>query len=277
MSILKLLIVEGNTKEENSNFNKAGCVPQSENFKQHVKMIEPNCEMDIVEPNDDSTVSKIISSLKKYDGIVLTGSTLRINDESNEVKKHINFVKTCFKHEKKIFAACWGLQVAVTAAGGKCRVAPSGPHVGIAYDIELTKEGKKHKLYTSKPHKFTTPAFNYDEVETPPNNAVLLASNKINKFEALHFTVGNSEIWGLQYHPEIPYDYMIKLIKHRSKKLIDNKSFKNETEINQHISLIEKAKVQLKDDIRLLELKNWINYLKKIIKINLLFPLFHLT
>ena len=262
MSILKLLIVEGNTKEENSNFNKAGCVPQSENFKQHVKMFEPNCEIDIVEPGDDSAISKIITSLKKYDGIILTGSTLRINDESNEVKKHINFVKTCFKHEKKIFAACWGLQVAVTAAGGKCRVAPSGPHVGIAYDIELTNEGKKHKLYASKPHKFITPAFNYDEVEIPPNNAVLLASNKINKFEALHFTVGNSEIWGLQYHPEIPYDYMIKLIKHRSKKLIDNKSFKNETEINQHISLIEKAKVQLKDDIRLLELRNWLNHLK---------------
>ena len=233
------------------------------NFKQHVKKLEPNCEIDIVEPGDDSTISKIITSLKKYDGIILTGSTLRIDDFSNEVKKHINFAKTCFKYEKKIFAACWGLQITVNAAGGKCRVAPSGPHVGIAYDIELTNEGKKHKLYSSKPHKFTTPAFNYDEVEIPPNNAVVLASNKINKFEALHFTVGNSEIWGLQYHPEIPYDYMIKLIKHRSKKLIDNKSFKNETEINQHISLIEKAKVQLKDDIRLLELKNWINYLKE--------------
>ncbi|HIN07891.1 MAG: type 1 glutamine amidotransferase [Pelagibacteraceae bacterium] len=263
MSILKLLVVEGNTKEENSNFNKAGCVPQSENFKQHIKMFEPNCEINIVEPGDDSAISKIIDSLKKYDGIILTGSTLRIDDFSNEVKKHIDFAKTCFKHEKKIFAACWGLQITVNAAGGKCRVAPSGPHVGIAYDIELTNEGKKHKLYSSKPHKFTTPAFNYDEVEIPPNNAVVLASNKINKFEALHFTVGNSEIWGLQYHPEIPYDYMIKLIKHRSKKLIDNKSFKNETEINQHISLIEKAKVQLKDDIRLLELKNWINYLKE--------------
>jgi len=262
MSILKLLIVEGNTKEENSNFNKAGCVPQSENFKQHVKMFEPNCEINIVEPGDDSAISKIIVSLKKYDGIILTGSTLRIDDFSNEIKKHINFVKTCFKHEKKIFAACWGLQIAATAAGGKCRVAPSGPHVGIAYDIELTDEGKKHKLYSSKPHKFTTPAFNYDEVEIPPNNAVVLASNKINKFEALHFTVGNSEIWGLQYHPEIPYDYMIKLIKYRSQKLINNKSFKNETEINQHISLIEKAKAQLKDDIRLLELKNWLNYLK---------------
>jgi len=262
MNKLKLLIVEGNTKEENLNFNNAGCVSQSENFKQHIRSLDPNSEIDIIEPVNDNSISKIIPSLKKYDGIILTGSTLRIEDNSDEVKKHIEFVKTCFKHDKRIFAACWGLQVAVTAAGGKCRVAPKGVHVGIAYDIELTNEGKKHKLYSSKPHKFTTPAFNYDEVEIPPNNAVVLASNKINKFEALHFTVGNSEIWGLQYHPEIPYDYMIKLIKHRSKKLINNKSFKNETEINQHISLIEKAKVQLKDDIRLLELKNWLNYLK---------------
>jgi len=263
MSILKLLIVEGNTKEENSNFNKAGCVPQSENFKQHVKMFEPNCEINIVEPSDDSAISKIIASLKKYDGIILTGSTLRIDDFSNEIKKHINFVKTCFKHEKKIFAACWGLQIAATAAGGKCRVAPSGPHVGIAYDIELTDEGKKHKLYTSKPHKFTTPAFNYDEVEILPNNAVVLASNKINKFEALHFAVGNSEIWGLQYHPEIPFDYMIMLIKYRSQGLIDKKVFKSQNEINQHIDSIELAKAELKDDMRTRELKNWLDYLKR--------------
>jgi len=263
MSILKLLIVEGNTKEENSNFNKAGCVPLSENFKQHIKSLEPNSEIDIVEPGNDNSILKIISSLKKYDGVVLTGSTLRIEDASDEVKKHIEFAKTCFKHEKKFFAACWGLQVAVTAAGGKCRVAPNGAHVGIAYDIELTEEGKKHKLYSSKPNKFTSPGFNFDEVEIPPNNAVLLATDKINKFQALHFKVGNSEIWGLQYHPEIPYDYMIKLIKHRKQRLLNIKSFKNENEIQQHITSIEREKNQLTDDMRTLELKNWLNYLKE--------------
>ena len=259
---LKLLIVEGNTKKENINFNNAGCVPQSQNFKLHIKKLEPNSEIDIVEPRNDHSILKIISSLKKYDGIVLTGSTLRIEDTSDEVKKHIEFVKTCFKYEKKFFAACWGLQVSVTAAGGKCRVAPKGAHVGIAYDIELTNEGKKHKLFDFKPHKFTTPAFNYDEVEIPPNNSVLLASNKINKFEALHFTVGNSVIWGLQYHPEIPYDYMIKLIKHRSKRLIDKNVFKNQNDIDQHIKTIEEAKTKLNDNMRTLELKNWLNYLK---------------
>ena len=148
------------------------------------------------------------------------------------------------------------------AAGGKCRVSPKGPHVGIAHDIKLTEAGKKHKIYLSKPEKFTTPAFNYDEVEVPPKNSILLASDKINKFQALHFFVGKSEIWGLQYHPEIPYDYMIKLIKHRSKGMLEKNVFKSQDEIDQHINSIEKANFNLSDDARTIELKNWINYLK---------------
>jgi len=262
MNKLKLLIVEGNTKEENTNFNSAGCISQSQNFKQHIEELQPNSEIDIVEPVDENSISKIFSSLKKYDGIVLTGSTLRLEKDIKEVKKHIEFAKICFKQEKKIFAACWGLQITVMAAGGKCRVAPKGPHIGIACDIELTREGKKHKIYSNKPEKFTTPAFNYDEVEIPPKNSILLASDKLNKFQALHFFVGKSEIWGLQYHPEIPYNYMIKLIKYRSKGLIDKNVFKNQDEISKHINLIDKAKIKLTDDMRTIELKNWLNYLK---------------
>ena len=262
MNKLNLLIVEGNTKEENINFDNAGCVPQSKNFAQHINKLKPNCEIDIVEPGNDKSISKILLSLKKYDGVVLTGSTLRIEEKSKEVKKHIDFAKKLFEYEKKIFAACWGLQITVTAAGGKCRVSPNGAHVGIAHDIKLTEEGKKHALFKSKAHVFTTPAFNYDEVENPPNNSVLLASNKINKFEALYFTVGKSEIWGLQYHPEIPYDYMIKLIKHRSKKMIERNVFKNQNEIDEHIKSINEAKISLSDESRTLELKNWLEYIR---------------
>ena len=57
MNKLKLLIVEGNTKEENVNFGNAGCVPQSQNFKKHLQKIEPNSEIDIVEPIDDNATS----------------------------------------------------------------------------------------------------------------------------------------------------------------------------------------------------------------------------
>ena len=262
MKKLNILIVEGNIDEENINFHKAGCVTQSENFKIHIQKLEPNCTIDIVKPGDDNSISKIASSLKKYNGIVLTGSTLRVNDNNSEIKKHIEFAKTCFNYDKKFFAACWGLQITTIAAGGKCRVSPKGAHVGIAYDIELTEEGKKHKLYLSKPQKFTTQAFNHDEVEIPPPNSILLASDKINKFQALQFKVGKSEIWGLQYHPEIPYDYMVKLIKHRSKRLIKKNIFKNENEIEEHVNSIEKAKTELNDDIRTIELKNWLDYLE---------------
>jgi len=263
MNKLKILIVEGNTKEENINFGSAGCVPQSENFKFHVKKIEPNSEIEIVAPGDDQSISKIVKSLKKYNGVILTGSTLRVNDNNSEIKKHIQFAKKCFENEQKIFAACWGLQITVTAAGGKCRVSPNGPHIGIAQDIKLTDEGKKHDLFLLKQQKFTTPAFNHDEVEDPPNNSILLASDKINKFMALQFNVGKSEIWGLQYHPEIPYDYMIKLIKHRSKGLIDKNFFKDINEVNSHLKVIEEAKTALEDDVRTVELKNWINHIKK--------------
>jgi len=262
MNKLKLLIVEGNTNEENINFDVAGCIPQSENFKKHIKKIEPSSEIDIVSPGDDKSIIKIIASLKKYSGIVLTGSTLRVNDNSKEIKKHIQFAQKCFENEQKIFAACWGLQITVTAAGGKCRVSPNGAHIGIAQDIKLTEEGKKHGLFSSKNQKFTSPAFNHDEVETPPSNSILLAGDKINKFMAIQFNVGKSEVWGLQYHPEIPFDYMMKLIRYRSKGLIEKNIFKDLDNINSHLEIIKKAKIKLKDDIRTLELKNWLNHIK---------------
>ena len=89
-----------------------------------------------------------------------------------------------------------------------------------------------------------------------------MASDKINKFQALHFNVGKSEIWGLQYHPEIPYDYMIKLIKHRSKGMLEKNVFESQSDINNHINSIKKENSKLSDDMRTIELKNWLNYLK---------------
>ena len=91
----------------------------------------------------------------------------------------------------------------------------------------------------------------------------MLASTNINKFAALHFTAGKSEVWGLQYHPEIPYSYMIRLLKHRKKRLINNKSFENENKLNEHIDLITKEDLITNDNSRTLELKNWLDYIKK--------------
>ncbi len=186
---------------------------------------------------------------------------MNIYDNTIEIKRQIDFAKKLFEFEKKILAICWGLQLIATASGGKVKKSNTGTQVGIAVDIELTSDGLKHPMYTSKLKKFTTPAFNFDEVVKPPENSVHLAFNKTNKIQGLAFKSGKCDIWGLQYHPEIHYDYMIRLINDRRKKLIKKECFKNDEEIDHHINFIKKERDILDDEFRLLEIKNWLKNL----------------
>ncbi len=50
-------------------------------------------------------------------------------------------MKECQKKIKKILAICWGMQVAVTAAGGEVKKATKGSHRGIASNIEINENG----------------------------------------------------------------------------------------------------------------------------------------
>jgi GMP synthase (glutamine-hydrolysing) len=169
-------------------------------------------------------------------------------------------MKECFKNVKKILAICWGMQVAVTAAGGEVKKGINGSHIGIANDIELTKEGLSNLFYKDKNNKFNTPAFNFDEVVTLPIGATHLASNKINKIQGLHFNSGVSEVWGIQYHPEITYEKMVNIIKFRKDVLINKRNrFKDDTEVNKHINFIEEEIKISEKNSRMLELRNWLN------------------
>jgi GMP synthase (glutamine-hydrolysing) len=151
------------------------------------------------------------------------------------------------------------MQVAVTAAGGEVKKA-YGSHIGIANKITINDRGLRHALYKGKDKIFNSPAFNFDEVVSLPKNAVCLASNEINKVQSLYFEVNNSKIWGLQYHPEITYEKMISLIEFRKDRLIANRRvFKDEKEIQNHISFIKNEIKVSNKELRMLELKNWLN------------------
>ena len=165
------------------------------------------------------------------------------------------------KKVKNILAICWGMQVAVTVAGGEVKKADSS-HIGIANAITINENGLNHPLYKNKDQKFNSPAFNFDEVKTLPKDAICLASNKINKVQSLYFQINDTKIWGLQYHPEITYEKMISLIEFRKDRLINNrKVFKNEKEINNHISFI-RDEISISDKKkRMTELNNWLNNL----------------
>ena len=168
-------------------------------------------------------------------------------------------MKECQKKVKNILAICWGMQVAVTAAGGVVKRGQNGSHRGIAHEIIINENGLKHPLYKDKDKIFNTPAFNYDEVATLPSNATLLSSNKVNNVMGINFKSELSNIWGIQYHPEITYEKMITLINFRKENLINNKSFNDENDLNTHIKIIEDEIKITNKDLRMRELKNWLD------------------
>ncbi len=258
----KILIVEGNLKEENNNFSKSGIPTHTESLKESLSFFTNSLDLDVINPSSDTNINSVIKDLKKYDGLIWGGSSLNIYNDTIEIRRQIEFMKECFKNIKRILAICWGMQVAVTAAGGEVKKSNNGVHIGIAQNISVNENGIKFPLYKNKKNIFNSPAFNFDEVATIPKDSTILASNKVNKVQSLNFETGISQIWGLQYHPEITYDKMIRLIKFRKDRLINvRKAFNNEKEIEEHINLIKEENKISEKSSRLLELQNWLNYI----------------
>ena len=256
-----ILIVEGNLREENHSFSEVGIQTHTESLKDSLNYFTNELTFDVVNPSSDQNIQLISDKLQKYDGLIWGGSSLNIYNDTPEIRRQIEFMRDCQKKVKKILAICWGMQVAVTAAGGQVKKAINS-HIGIANEIEINENGLKHPLYINKEKKFNSPAFNFDEVVKLPKNGICLASNKINKIQSLYFEINNTKVWGLQYHPEITYEKMISLIEFRKDRLIKNrKVFKNITDVEKHILFIKKEILVTNKEKRMLELKNWLNQL----------------
>ena len=257
----KLLIVEGNLREENQSFSEVGIQTHTQSLQDSLNHYSKDLQYDVVNPSSDESLETVKDKLLNYDGLIWGGSSLNIYNDTPEIRRQIEFMKECQKKVKNILAICWGMQVAVTAAGGEVKKA-EGSHIGIANEITINENGLNHPIYKNKEKRFNSPAFNFDEVKTLPQNAVCLASNKINKVQSLHFKVNETNVWGLQYHPEITYEKMISLIEFRKDRLIENrKVFNNEQDVDSHISFIKNEILISDKEKRMLELKNWLNQL----------------
>jgi len=256
----KILIVEGNLREENQNFSTSGIQTHTQSLQDSLANFTNELDMDVVNPSSDEDIDIKAKELNKYDGLIWGGSSLNIYNDTPEIRRHIQFMKECQKKVKNILAICWGMQVAVTAAGGVVKKSSNGAHIGIANELIINNEGLEHPLYKGKKNNFNTPAFNFDEVVTLPENGVCLASNKINKVQSIYVKINNNNVWGLQYHPEITYQKMIQLIKFRKDRLIETrKVFANHDQVDEHISFIEKEISISDNQQRMIELKNWLN------------------
>ena len=255
----KILLVEGNLREENQSFTDGGIKTHTESLKDSISFFTNKIELDVVNPSSDLNLTEVTEDLTKYDGMIWGGSSLNIYNDTVEIRRQIDFMRECQKKIKNILAICWGLQVAATVAGGVVKRCNKGAHRGIAHNVKINENGLSHPLYKNKNQTFNTPAFNFDEVATLPNNSILLSSNEINNVMGVNFKNEISNIWGIQYHPEISYDKMISLIHFRKDRLLNNKAFVDENEINSHVKMIAEENKITNKNARMKELENWLN------------------
>ena len=141
MKNLNILICEGNTPQEGKNFKKVGIPTHTESLRESLSYYNKDLNIKVINPCLELDINESVPNLKNFDGLIWGGSSLNIYNNTIEIRRQISFMKECLKNIKKILAICWGMQVAVTAAGGEVKKGEKGSHIGIANNIKLTKDG----------------------------------------------------------------------------------------------------------------------------------------
>ena len=205
MSAPRLLVVDGNVREIRERLIGALGYDSGQGYAQVLRRIEPALHIDIVTAADDEGSLPAGVSLEDYDGVTMTGSALHIYQGGAPVARQIELAKAVFAAGVPFFGSCWGLQVAVTAAGGEVRANPRGREFGFARRILISDAGQEHPLFAGKPVVFEAPTIHRDEISSLPPGAQILARNDFG-LQAASFSHARGSFWGVQYHPE--YDYV---------------------------------------------------------------------
>jgi GMP synthase (glutamine-hydrolysing) len=202
MRAARILVVDGNVAAMRARQSALLGYDSGQGYARVLKRIDPTLEVDIVTTADGAALP---ASLASYDGVTMTGSALNIYNGGAPVTHQVELAKAVFEAGVPFFGSCWGLQVAVTAAGGEVRANPCGREFGFARRVLLSEAGRAHGLFAGKPVAFEAPTIHRDAVVTLPAGAVTLATNDFG-IQAVAFTHRRATFWGVQYHPE--YDYL---------------------------------------------------------------------
>ena len=237
---MNILLVDGNEKEASDRYSKVGMDTQFEVYQKVLnKNTKDNLKITLIHPAvHDEYLPKGIS-LDDFEAVAWTGSLLNIYNENKSITKQIDLAKELLKRKNKIFASCWGLQVLVTAAGGKVRKNPNGLEAIVAKNITINELGSIHPMYKNKNKNFNAFCWHYDEAEILPNNSQVLASNIKSKYQSISFTFNNSSVWAVQYHPEFNPSWMAGLMSQRKDILLENDIYQNSSDFEKEKKIFE--------------------------------------
>jgi GMP synthase (glutamine-hydrolysing) len=204
MTGARILVIDGNVAAIRARQIAALGYDSGTGYARVLRHLDASLSIDILAAADGAVFPAGVG-LDSYDGVTMTGSALNIYNGGAPVTCQVELAKAVFAAGVPFFGSCWGLQVAVTAAGGEVRANPRGREFGFARRILLSGAGREHRLFAGKPVAFEAPTVHRDEIASLPVDAVVLADNDFG-VQAATFTHGAGTFWGVQYHPE--YDYL---------------------------------------------------------------------
>ena len=204
MTGARILVIDGNVAAIRARQIAALGYDTGTGYAQVLRRIDSSLDVDIVLAADAEPKFPAGVGLESYDGVTMTGSALNIDNGGAPVTRQVELAKAVCAAGVPFFGSCWGLQVAVTAAGGEVRANPRGREFGFARRILLSPAGREHRLFAGKPMTFEAPTVHRDEIAALPAAAKILADNDFG-VQAASFTHGRGSFWGVQYHPE--YDF----------------------------------------------------------------------
>ncbi|WP_332682162.1 type 1 glutamine amidotransferase [Bosea sp. (in: a-proteobacteria)] len=218
---LRLLVVDGNTREQRENHRAGFGTTPSEAYAEELRAIIPGMVTDICLPADEGANLPDGAGLSSYDGIFLTGSALHIYKGEPAVTRQIELMRAIYASGTPAFGSCWGIQIGAVAAGGTVAANPKGREIGFARRITPSEAGRRHPLLAGRPLSFDAPAIHLDSIIAPPADATILASNAMSPVQAAEFRQDGGSFWGVQYHPEFPLRQIVAILAQRTAILVD--------------------------------------------------------
>jgi len=269
----RILVVDGNAAEVRARQAAAVGYDSGEGYARVLRRLMPDVACDIIRPADAAPALPDGVSLRSYCGVTITGSALNVYGGGGAVERQIEIAREVFAAGVPFFGSCWGLQIAVTAAGGVVRRNPRGREFGFARRIALTESGRIHSMYAGKPPVFEAPTIHRDEIATLPAGALTLADNEMG-LQAAAFTHGRTTFWGVQYHPEYDYVDIAAAAQRYGRTLVDEGLFRDEAALDAFAAELRQLQAEPADApllwkhglgpaiaseaIRLAEIRNWL-------------------
>lgn len=277
-NVPRFLIVDGYTKAARDELQQGGASVAADLYVTMLKKCSPaGAECDVIFPSDPGTELPRGASLESYDGVAWTGCSLCINDDTDAVRSQVNFARATFEQRIPAFGSCWAAQIATVAAGGRVAPNPHGREMGIARKIRLTPEGRAHPMYVGKSSVFDAFISHDDEITHLPPTAMALSTNPWTLVQSVCITHCGGDFWGLQYHPEYDLHELARLTYCRIEKLIRYGFFQDREAAISYVDLLEALHQDsarkdiawrlgidadvMNDDVRLVEVRNWVNRL----------------